>query len=132
MEIAYLIDTDWVIDHFNSIKKVNRKLKELKPQGLGLSIISLAELYEGVYFSRDPQKSEDILLTFLTGVQLIGIDEDICKVFARERGRLRKQGKIIGDFDLLIASTCLHYNFSVLTNNRKHFEMVEGLNIISA
>lgn len=44
MTIRYLIDTDWVIDHLNHIDRVVNRLKELRPQGLALSIISLAEL----------------------------------------------------------------------------------------
>ena len=48
----------------------------------------------------------------------------------RERGRLRKEGKAIGDFDLLIASTCLHYDLTLLTDNIKHFGMVENLKIL--
>jgi predicted nucleic acid-binding protein len=52
--MTYLIDTDWVIDHLNHIERVMRRLEELAPAGLALSIISLAELYEGVYYSRDP------------------------------------------------------------------------------
>jgi len=44
MNVSYLIDTDWIIDHFNKIEKVTRKLEELAPQGLALSIVSLAEL----------------------------------------------------------------------------------------
>ena len=40
----YLIDTDWVIDHFHHIERVTRRLEELAPQGLALSVISLAEL----------------------------------------------------------------------------------------
>jgi len=59
MNVSYLIDTDWVIDHFNKIEKVTRKLEELAPQGLALSIVSLAELYEGIYYSRDPVLSEE-------------------------------------------------------------------------
>ena len=49
MSLAYLIDTDWVIDHFHGIAAVTRKLEELRPAGLALSVISLAELYEGVH-----------------------------------------------------------------------------------
>jgi len=64
-------------------------------------------------------------------VSLSEIDEEICKIFAKERGRLRKQKKVVSDFDLLIAATCLRHNFTILTNNRKHFEMVENLRIVS-
>jgi hypothetical protein len=34
---------------------------------LGLSIVSLAELYEGVYYSRDPEGDEQDLNDFLRG-----------------------------------------------------------------
>jgi tRNA(fMet)-specific endonuclease VapC len=54
MTIRYLIDTDWVIDHLNEIEPVVNRLKELRPQGLALSIISLAELSEGVQLLPHP------------------------------------------------------------------------------
>jgi len=38
--LAFLIDTDWVIDHFNAVSYVTRRLKELQPRGLALSGIS--------------------------------------------------------------------------------------------
>jgi tRNA(fMet)-specific endonuclease VapC len=63
--MTYLIDTDWVIDHLNHIEHVTRRLEERAPEGLALSIISLAELYEGVYYSRDPVESEAALQRFL-------------------------------------------------------------------
>jgi len=131
MKIAYLIDTDWVIDHLNKIDKVTQKLKELRPAGIALSVISLAELYEGVYYSKDPATSQKVLNTLLRDFQVLGVDEEICKVFGKERGKLRQRGKLVSDFDLLIASTCLHYNLPLLTNNRKHYETVEGLKILS-
>jgi len=93
--------------------------------------LPLAELYEGIYYSRDPPKSQNILDSFLEEFPVLGIDEEICKIFGRERGHLRQQRKQISDFDLLIASTCLYYNLVLLTNNRRHYEMVEGVKIIS-
>jgi tRNA(fMet)-specific endonuclease VapC len=130
--MTYLIDTDWVIDHFHHIERVTRRLEELAPQGLALSIISLAELYEGVYYARDPNQSEAVLQRFLTpSLSVLGIDEETCKIFGRERGRLRAAGLTIGDFDLLIAATALQYDLTLLTNNRRHFERVEGLRIES-
>jgi tRNA(fMet)-specific endonuclease VapC len=108
-----------------------RRLQELQPQGLGLSAISLAELYKGIYSSTDPEGNERDLNDFLRGVNIIGIDEEACKIFGRERGRLRKHGALSGAFDLLIAAIGLHYRLTVLTNNRAHFERVEGLQIES-
>ncbi len=130
MKISYLIDTDWIIDHFNQQEKVTQKLKELRLAGIVLSIISLAELYEGVIYSKDPVKSQKVLSTFLKEFPALGIDESICKIFGQERGKLRQKRKTVSDFDLMIASTCLRHDLTLLTNNRRHYEMVEGLKII--
>ena len=130
--MKYLIDTDWVIDHLRDMEAITSKLEDLAPEGLALSIISLAELYEGVYYSRDPIQSEEVLRAFLDpDLTILGIDEEISQTSGRERGRLRQEGRNIGDFDLLIAATCRRHGLTLLTNNRRHFELVRGLDIFS-
>ena len=131
MSLQYLIDTDWVIHYLHAHPAIVPRLDELQPQGLALSIISLAELYEGVYYSRDSEGDEQDLNNFLRGVTVLGLDEAIVKIFGRERGRLRAAGTLIGDFDLLIAATALHQNLTLLTNNRSHFERIDGLRMES-
>ena len=130
--MTYLIDTDWIIDHLNHIERVTRRLEELAPAGLALSIISLAELYEGVYYSRDPVESEAALQRFLNpALTILGMDEETCKIFGKERGRPRAAGLMIGDCDLLIGATALRHNLTLLTNNRRHFERIDGLRMES-
>ena len=130
--MTYLIDTDWVIDHLNHIERVTRRLEERAPEGLALSIISLAELYEGVYFSRDPFESEAALQRFLNPeLTILGLDEETCKIFGKERGRLRAAGLTVGDCDLLIGTTALRHSLTLLTNNRRHFDRIAGLRIES-
>jgi len=131
MKVAYLIDTDWIIDYLNDSEPVASRLEELREEGIGISIISLAELYEGVYGSRSPEDSEVELLGFLSGITILGIDEGICRMFGQERGKLRKRGLLISDLDLFIASTSLYYELPLCTNNRRHYERIENLQIIS-
>jgi tRNA(fMet)-specific endonuclease VapC len=101
MTASYLIDTDWVIDHFSGVAAVSARLRELAPKGLALSVISIAELWEGVHFSRNPTQSRALLKEFLSGVMILGVDEQTCEHFGRPRGSLRRQGTPIADFDLL-------------------------------
>jgi len=61
----------------------------------------------------------------------VGIDEETAKIFGRERGRLRAAGMIIGDLDLLIGATALQHHLTLLTNNRRHFERIDGLRMES-
>ena len=129
--MRYLVDSDWAIDHLHGVRRVVSRLNELAGDGLGLSVISLAELYQGVFYSRNPQSDERALQNFLKAVPVVYVDDEICRIFARERGRLKAAGNIIGDFDLMIGSTALRHNLTLLTNNRRHFERIRGLNIIS-
>jgi hypothetical protein len=49
MKTAYLIDADWVIHHLNGYEAITQRLQDLRIKGLGLSVVALAEVYEGVY-----------------------------------------------------------------------------------
>ena len=56
-----LVDTDWIIDHLKGIEKVREKLKEFRQYGgIAVSIISLAELYEGIYSSKGQAKGSGL------------------------------------------------------------------------
>jgi tRNA(fMet)-specific endonuclease VapC len=132
MTLRYLVDTDWVIHYLNGHPDIAARLSARFEQGLALSVISLAELYEGVFYSRDPESNERVLQEFLEGMAVLGIDDPVCRIFAQERGRLRKARQIIGDCDLLIGATTLRHGLTVLTNNRRHFERIEGLVLESA
>ncbi|MBI4480617.1 MAG: type II toxin-antitoxin system VapC family toxin [Acidobacteria bacterium] len=131
MSVRYLIDTDWAIHYLNGTPSIVERLNQLSDQGLGLSLLSLAELYEGVFYSTNPERNDRHLHDFLRGLTLIGIDEETCRIFGRERGRLRKTGKTIGDMDILIGATAVQFNLTLLTNNRRHFEAIERLPIES-
>jgi len=129
--MKYLVDTDWIIHALHGKEKEVTKLLELKKEGLAISVISLAELYEGVYRSADPISNETVLKDFLSGVMVLEINEEISKKFGELRAMLRTQGRLIGDFDLLIASTGLCYNLTLISYNIKEFERVDDLKIFS-
>ena len=131
MTIAYLIDTDWAIYYLHGRSQFVQRLQDLQREGLGLSAASLAELYEGVYASRDFKESGKALDDFLEGITVVDIDREIAKTFGQYRSQLRSVGMMIGDMDLLIASTALQNNLVLLTNNRRHFERIKNLRIES-
>ena len=132
MTMTYLVETDWAVHWLRGGEEIVNRLSVLQIQGVGLSVISLAELYTGVNYSTDPASARTGLDDFLSLVTILGVNHDICQIFGEENARLRKEGLVIGDFDLLIAATCLHHGLKLLTNNRRHFQRIEGLEIISA
>lgn len=82
-------------------------------------------------FSRDPAKSRVLLDEFLEAVTLVPVTGSICERFGFLRGSFRRQGRMLSDMDLLIAATALEHNLNLLSNNRKHFENIEGLRLES-
>lgn len=64
--MKYLLDTDLVIDYLHNVQSVVQRVDEVAPSGLMVSILSVAELYEGVYYSNDRVGNEIALRTFLT------------------------------------------------------------------
>lgn len=101
------------------------------PEGIGISIISVAELFEGVAHSEHQRTDELRLRRFLDIVEIVSLNEPICEMFGRERARLRTTGTLIGDLDLLIGCTAVYSGLTLLTNNRRHFERITEIDIVS-
>ena len=129
--MRYLVDTDWIIHALNRIPAVVQRLNEFQVAGIGISIISMAELYQGVFYAYDPEASEALLMETTAQYEIVQLEDDICRAFALERGRLRAAGTPIGDLDLLIGCTALRHGLTLLSNNRRHFGRLEGLDNLS-
>lgn len=129
--MKYLVDTDWVIFHFRGNREVARHLKELTPEGIGISVVSMGELYEGVYKASDPTRNEEALQLILSEIDVVYIDDEVCRIYGQQSGRLRTANALPGNNDIWIGATALRHNLTLLTNNRRHFEQIQGLNIIS-
>jgi tRNA(fMet)-specific endonuclease VapC len=51
------------------------------------------------------------------------------RVFAAEKARLWNIGQKIADFDLLIGATAVYHGLVLVTNNTKHFERMQSLQL---
>ncbi len=76
MKFSYLIDTDWIIHYLNGNRDVVSKLRSLESEGLTVSVISIAELYEGIYYSTNPDGNKRVFeqqntSTLLPGREII-------------------------------------------------------------
>lgn len=128
----YLLDTDWIVHYLRGKRQsIVDRILELEPYGLAVSGISLAELYHGVYTSAREQENLAGVCDFLSGVIIIPVDASIAERFGSEKAHLRNQGLVVDNFDLLIGCTALANNMTLLTNNTKHYTMIQGLMIES-
>jgi len=121
----YLIDSDVLINFLKGKKEDIEILKKLKSHERGTSVICIGEIFEGL---NEKQKSEFLKIIGL--IDIYNIDLKTAAKFAEIRKELRKTGNLIDNFDLLIAATCLVNDLTLITNNLKHFERIEGLKIL--
>lgn len=131
--MKYLVDTDWVILHFRGNQGVARRIEDLTSEGIGLSVVSMGELYEGVYRASDPPGSESALRMILSDIDIVPIDDEVCRIYGQQSGRLRAlraANALPGNNDIWIGATAIRHGLTLLTNNRRHFEGMEGLKLI--
>lgn len=124
----YLIDTNICIYYMKGLYNLDQKFSIVKPENCLISEITLAELKFGVENSQHQEKNQQALDNFLTDIQIVPIFQAI-DTYAKEKARLRKAGKSIDDFDLLIGSTAVAMGFTMVTNNTTHFDRIKGIKI---
>ena len=52
----YLIDSDWAVAAIRNLPGARAEIERRKPEGIAISIITVAELYNGVFLSPDPDE----------------------------------------------------------------------------
>lgn len=107
---------------------LKEKFEKVNPENCFISEITLAELMFGVENSEQKEKNRKVLENFLSGIKIIPIFHAL-DLYAKEKARLRKQGIVIDDFDLLIGTTAVAYQLTMVTNNQAHFERLIGIEL---
>jgi tRNA(fMet)-specific endonuclease VapC len=127
--VRYLLDTDWIIDAFGGSAFAQRVLNQLSGDGIGVSITSYGEVFEGAFSDPDPSADLALFSCHLATFQPVPLAPDIMKNFARTRANLRSRGQLIPDPDIQFAATSIRLNLSLLTRDLHQFTRVAGLKI---
>jgi len=125
------LDTDAIIDIFKNKQEVINLIKSLN-EDLCSSIIN----YQEIMFGLDLENikyvmEEDFYDDFFEGIFLFSMNKSSCKQSSRINWELVRKGKIIGEFDCMIAGILLANGVDkIITKNIKHFENIKGLKAI--
>ncbi len=108
---------------------IDQRIREHGRENCFISEITVAELRYGAENSDDPIKSHKSVDTFLNGLTIIPIFGSI-RLYAKEKVRLRKLGKPMhDDFDLMIGVTSIENKLTLVTDNSKDFDRLNGVKI---
>jgi predicted nucleic acid-binding protein len=127
--MKYLFDTDMCVYLFKGKPKIVEKLEQIPAKDLAVSIITIAELEYGAFYSERVQSNLERIASLEKKIQTVAITSSVTREYAKAKAVLRKQGAILEDFDLLIAATALTHNLILVTNNTQHFNRIDNLRI---
>jgi len=126
--MLYMLDTNmcsYIIR--NNPRGIYEKLKEIELEdAVALSSIVVSELFYGAR-KKDSAKLQKVVSEFVEHFMIYDYDKISASYYADIRAKLEKTGQIIGAHDLLIAAHALSKDATLVTNNTKEFERVEGL-----
>lgn len=119
-------DTNFLIGLLRKSPKALSKLKQLGDASLTTTIISVAELYKGVYRTSQIPKGITDIWSLLEHFRILHLDSAGCSVYGQLSISLSRNQ--LGDADMLIASIALSNNESLLTSDEA-FRRVPNLGI---
>ncbi len=125
--MKYLVDTDYIADYLVAKPYATEHLSSLSQDGIAISLLTVGEIYEGIYYGYNPQEGTKRFQHFLQTVPILQLTQPIMRQFARIRGELRRTGNIIGDFDMLIAATAIHHHLTLVTRNLRDYTRIPHL-----
>ena len=120
-------DTDVLIDFLAAREPAaGRVADEIRRGNLWTTVITRFELLSGVRGAGETQ----IASRLLGSVKTLQLDILAADRAAAVRRALERKGIAIGMADSLIAGITLQAGATLLTRNRRHFERVDGLNLV--
>lgn len=127
--MIYLLDTDTIIYWLNGSQEIEQRASSVGLANIAYSIISHAELSFGAYNSMYVEHNLNNVRKVAQTLTQLAFDEPAAEKFGQIKTDLRREGHIILDADIMIASIALVQNLILVTNNTSHFERIPNLAI---
>ena len=126
------LDTSSIIDLFKKNQSLI-KFIEMTEDSIALNQFTYLELMFGLNFEDKSHKREEEYYDFLfNSYTTFPLNNLSCKEAAKILSQLKRIGKIIEQSDCAIAGIFLSNGVDkILTKNKKHFENIKGLKVLS-
>ena len=126
----YMLDTNILVYAIRHPRdEINQVLKQHIARDVCISAITYGELEYGVCKSRYPEQDQAAMQQFHAGIPILDFDWNAAELFGDIIAVLERKGQRIGDRDMLIAAHARSLDYTLITNNTREFERIDGLNI---
>ena len=124
----FLLDTNICVFFLKGKFNLNEQLKKVGLQNCCISEITLAELKYGAECSDQIADNIKMVDDFSKVITIVPIYNSL-SIYAKEKARLRKTGKLIDNFDILIGVSAVANNLVLITDNQKHLSRISKIKI---
>jgi tRNA(fMet)-specific endonuclease VapC len=123
----YMLDTNAASAALRGTAGIDERLQRLDPAQWCISAVTRAELRYGLALKPEATKLAQYVDAFLQATTTAPWDQAAADAHGVLRAKLRRAGTPIGDFDEMIAAHALSLDAVLVTDNTRHFQMVDGL-----
>lgn len=118
----YLADTSLIVDLINDRNGRRSFVRQLLKPGdtLGYCATNLTEVYSGMR-----PGEEAVTEAYFSRMLYYELRPDIARAAGRLRYDWRRKGQTLALADVTIAAIAIHHHLTLLTDNHKHFPMLQ-------
>ena len=128
--MKWLLDTSVCIPLMNGAdERAAQRLLGRSPATVCLCSVVKAELYYGAHNSSRVAENLQRVEIFCRAFESLPFDDAASERYGVIRAQLRREGRLIGANDLMIAAIALDRGLTVATRNQDEFGRVPGLDV---
>ena len=129
--MKYAIDTNILSYYLKGDKKILTKIdKEAENDNIVIPLFVYFEIKKWLLAVNSTIKLQAFERLF-EEFGISTIDKETLDISLSIYIKLRKNGIVIDDGDLLIAAYCIKNNYTLVSNNLKHFERIENIQVVN-
>lgn len=125
-----MLDTNVLIEFANGNDTIRKRILQVGMEHCHVSVISLHELYYGAYNAPERYVEGELLQVEVlrAGFDVVPLPEDASS-YGKIKAHLRRIGRPVDEFDMLIAEQAIVNGLVLVTHNVKHFKDMPGLEV---
>ena len=126
------LDTDILVALLKGVPDAVEEIKTLQERGdqISTTMISAYELVKGAYISSRGDENLAKVRESISNLRILELSFGAAEEAARIYKELRDKGKMIGEFDVLIAGI-VKFNDETLMTRDGHFKTIRGVKLIN-
>ena len=122
-----MLDSNVIIKYLNG--DVSAKHLVNSASSIHVSVIVIGELQYGAQKSSNRKSNLTLFADFISGINVILIDENIAVKYGEIKNQLHSKGAAIPENDIWIAASAISKQFRLITFDN-HFKYVDGLIVV--